>query len=340
MTKLFSKPMRGIASFVMAMAAVSIFMIEISSAEEEYIMIHPRSEGRMWVENDHVGMKIFAHEHGVKARVTGPVEWDLDGFVKAIEEVIPQKPAGLVIYGYTPITKNAINKAIASGIPVIFVDGDNADTGRLMQIGTSWTDVGEAHAHQIAKLVGEEGEVAISMGMSLGIMQEAATAYKRIMAENYPKIKLVGIFDTENVMETAVRVAKDVITAYPNLKGWSGFDSLSPAIGVALAEAGKLGQVKVTAQDTEAPQLKNLEKGTFHVLIGQKRTTFAYYALKMLYDYNHSKLTITGQDAAAGIQTLPIQINTGIFLVTKENVKAFKEGRQKLLKDLKKKGII
>jgi len=57
-----------------------------------------------------------------------------------------------------------------------------------------------------------------------------------------------------------------------------------------------------------------------YAAVGQKRHFFTYYGVKMLYDYNHSKVRFTKDDKAAGITNIPASISTGFIVATKDNV--------------------
>ena len=52
----------------------------------------------------------------------------------------------------------------------------------------------------------------------------------------------------------------------------------------------------------------------------QNRELFIYYAVRMLYDYNHNGLKTSGLTAAQGGVPIPPTIDTGVLVVTKDNV--------------------
>jgi len=147
---------------------------------------------------------------------------------------------------------------------------------------------------------------------------------KKTEEEAAPTGELVDVFDDQASVENVTKITSEILSAYPDIAGISGFDGASPGIGAAIKESGRAGDIKVTAQDVDPPQVKHLEDGVFHVLVGQKRKLFSYYSAKLLYDYIHSPIDITANDEGAGISNIPQRVDTGLFLVTSENVKAFK----------------
>ena len=48
---------------------------------------------------DYVGMKKIAEELGVKVIVAGPTDFDLPGFIAAVDQVCAQKPSGVSVVG-------------------------------------------------------------------------------------------------------------------------------------------------------------------------------------------------------------------------------------------------
>ena len=52
----------------------------------------------------------------------------------------------------------------------------------------------------------------------------------------------------------------------------------------------------------------------------QNRELFIYYAVKLLHDYNTNGLKTAGLDAADGGRPIPDSLDTGVLLVTKDNV--------------------
>ena len=88
----------------------------------------------------------------------------------------------------------------------------------------------------------------------------------------------------------------------------------------ALREAGKKpGQIHVTAMEQTPDFFKTAKEGWTDGIIVQNRELFIYYAVRMLYDYNHSGLRTAGLDAKEGGVPIPDVVDTGLLVVTKSN---------------------
>ncbi len=299
--------------------------VAIDVSDEEYVVVRPLAALPMFVDLDDKGLMAFANEVGIKVRIAGPADWDMDAFAQAVDTVVGQKPDGIIIYGFSPAVKNSIDRAVDAGIPVVCVDGDIPDSKRLTFVGTNWYNAGVAHAREMARLTGEKGEVAVIMITGTDFFQLALRGYKDEIAK-YPNMVFLGAFDDKANIEETAKIASSLISAHPNLTGISGFDSSSNAIGTALKEADMVGKIMVTAQDMNPPQMKLLREGTFQVLVGQKRKLFGYYGAKMIYDYLHSPFSVTESDESdkkAHVLKLPVQVFTGLIIIDKDNIDLF-----------------
>ena len=87
---------------------------------------------------------------------------------------------------------------------------------------------------------------------------------------------------------------------------------------IALEEKGKLGIVKVVAFDKDSSVLELVEQGKIEATLVQRTFTMSYYGLKFLYEYNHNN-NLKNE----GISLLPDKVDTGIIVVTKENINSF-----------------
>ncbi len=66
-----------------------------ADAKETYYWISNKANLPLFVQYDYVGMKRIAEELGVKVIVAGPTDFDLPGFIAAVDQVCAQKPTGV-----------------------------------------------------------------------------------------------------------------------------------------------------------------------------------------------------------------------------------------------------
>ncbi|MGC3943729.1 MAG: substrate-binding domain-containing protein [Chryseolinea sp.] len=295
----------------------------IHVANEEYVMVTTAVTMPMYVHHDQAAFIKWGKARGVKVSILGPAEWDVPAQINTIEEVIGTRPTGLLINGTDPAIAQAINKAVAAGIPTVVYDSDIPGSSRHAFLGTDWYEIGKMQGEEMVKLTGGKGKIAYMGILGLTNMETGFRGMLDVF-KNYPNIEVVGKYDDKANVETAARITSDVLSAHPDIAGFCGFDSNSgPGIALAVKEAGKAGKVKVTTVDWEPEHLALVKDGTISMLAGQKRELFTWYGAQFLYDMVHQTNRLSHSDAAAGITNVPSTINTGLLKITKDNVDEF-----------------
>lgn len=318
-------PLLGLAlSAVAAPAVAQESNFGPKDAKEVYYWVSNKANLPLFVKYDYVGMKKIADELQVQVRVAGPTDFDLPGFIAAVDQVCAQKPAGVsVVGGWDPSLTESVRKCIAEGVPTVVDDGDLPDSGRLAYIGTDWTAIGQAQAKKMMEALPNGGKIAMTSIINANNMREGVagfTAY--IKAHGGDKYQLVANEDDNGDASKAAQVTSALLAAHPDLAGIAGFDSESGAgIVTALREAGKKpGQIHVTAMEQTPDFFKTAKEGWTDGIIVQNRELFIYYAVRMLYDYRHNGLKTVGLGWQDGGKTIPNNVDTGVLVVSKDNV--------------------
>ena len=301
---------------------------EENGEKEEYVWCCQFNSLPLFVNNDYIGMDIVAEELGVTVRKAGPQEIDLPAFISAIEQEITKKPAGMMVVGWDPSLKVAIDKAIEAGIPVVTVDADVPDSKRLCYIGTDWYQAGVEQAKVAAEAIGDQaGKVAFLGIPTADKDNKARTGYVEYMQVHCPNVTFLdGIYDSKQTAAGAAEVVSNLISSNADLIAVAGFDAAcGPGIATAIKEAGKIGQIYGTCDTAEIEHLQAVKSGALLCAVGQKRQFMTYYGVKMLYDYNHSQIKFTEQDKELGIKNIPDTISTGFIVATADTVDALLE---------------
>ena len=277
----------------------------------------------LFVNNDYIGMDIIAEELGVEVKKIGPQEIDLPAFVAAIEQEISKKPDGMMVVGWDASLATAIDKAMDAGIPVVTVDADVPDSKRICFIGTDWYQLGVEQAKGVAPYLQGKSGTAVCIGIpGADNSAKALAGYTDTLAKLAPDIKVYDkIYDSQVNAQVVAETIGNLIKSDETIVAIGGFDaSTGPGIAQAIKEAGKIGKVYGTCVDAEAEHLQGVKDGALAAAVGQRRHFFTYYGVKMLYDFNHSKIEFTKDDAAAGITHIPSMISTGFIVGTADNV--------------------
>lgn len=283
-----------------------------------YYWISQNSTLPLFVAHDHPAWNAAAEELGVKAELVGPTTIDLAAFISTINQICAQKPAGVAVVGWDPSLTAAVNKCVEQGVPTVTDDADLPDSKRLAFIGTDWCQIGVAQAKAMIEATGGTGKIATLSIINADNMVDARRCFESTLADS--TLEIVAEEDDGGDAAQAASKTASLLAAYPDLVGIAGFDSESGAGAVrALTEAGKIGEVKVTAMEQTPEFFQTVKDGSVSAIIIQKRALFTYYALKTLYDYNNNGLSIGGLSRET-TSTVPQFIDTGLVVATKENI--------------------
>ena len=290
---------------------------------EEYVMVTTAVTMPMYMNRDQKAFKRWGEKMGVKVSILGPAEWDVPAQINTIEEVIGTRPTGLLINGTDPAIAQVINKAVAAGIPTVVYDSNIPNANHHAFLGTDWYEIGIMQGEEMVKLINGKGKIAYMGILGMSNMEAGFRGLLDVL-KKYPKIEVVGKFDSKASVEEAARITSNLISAHPDIAGICGFDGPSgPGISLAVKEAGKAGKIKITTVDGEPEHLHLVKEGTIQLLAAQKRELFTWYGAQFLYDMVHQTNALSKNDNKAGITSVPYMVNTGLLKITKDNVDQF-----------------
>ncbi len=227
-----------------------------------------------------------------------------------LQAAIDKKPSAICFAALD--SKAAIpllEKAKAANIPVIgFDSGVDSDIVKT----TAATDniaAAAAAADKMAALIGNEGEIAVivhDQTSRTGI--DRRDGFVNRIKEKYPNIKIVDIQYGGGDQLKSTDLAKAIIQARPNLKGFFGANEGS-IIGVlnAVKETKKEGKIVVIGYDSGKQQIDAIKAGTEAGAITQDPIGIGY------------KCVEAAVKAVKG-ETLPKTIDTGFHWYDKTNI--------------------
>ncbi len=271
-------------------AAALILGAPTAKAAEPYIPVISKGFQHQFWQAVKMGSEQAAKKYNVKITFEGPEnESQVDKQMEMLQAALAKKPAALCFAALD--SKAAIpllKKAQAAKIPVVgFDSGVDSD----IPVATAATDnlaaAGFA-AKKMAELIGDEGEVAVivhDQTSRTGI--DRRDGFLKEM-KKHPKIKVVDVQYGGGDQLKSTDLAKAIIQAHPNLKGFFGANEGS-IIGVlnGVKEMNKAGKIVVIGYDAGKQQKdavrSGLEAGAVSqdpVGIGFKAVEAAVKALK------------------------------------------------------------
>ena len=145
----------------------------------------------------------------------------------------------------------AMERARAKGIKVVTWDADaDADAREFFINQATAQDIGFALVDVMVQDLGGSGvtgDVAIITAALTAANQTEWIKHMRVRLKDYPGLKLVATKPAGENQALALSIAKDLMKAYPDLKGIFAISSAAfPGAAEAVKQAGRVGEVMVT----------------------------------------------------------------------------------------------
>lgn len=286
------------------------------------------------------GMKDAAEKLGVKAIFDAPVEADV---AKQAQKIIDYVIKGVNGIGISPNDpegiKIAVKKALEKDIPVITFDADAPDSGRYVYVGTNnyrgGYEAGKLMAKFIRKEKADKSEIKLAIltgGLAALNLNERIKGFRDALAKNCSK-KIVYVadpFPCNDDTTKSIQVIADVMRKYKDLDGWfmaGGWPLFAPpnSLKQALGGSERVKDLIIISFDTLMPELKMVEANIVEGLVGQRPYMMGYLSTMILYN-----MAVLGVEETLKILPENRIVDTGVDIVTAENVKEFMKSVEKI----------
>ena len=295
--------------------------------QEKYFFVSVNIKVPYWQEAA-AGFNRAAAQMHVKAEFVGPDTYDPKAEHEQFQDVLKQKPTGILISASDlNLLNNDIDAAIAQGVPVITIDSDAPDSKRLFFIGTDNYKAGLMGARMLAKSLAGKGNVVVFTMPEQANLKDRLRGYNDVFGE-HPQLKITQVIDMhgdprivfDRTMEMMEKGAK--VDAFVCLTSIAG-----PEVAEVLGRKNQTGKF-VVAMDTDQRTLEGIQKGLITATIGQKPFTMAYLGARHLDDLRHHPLpSLTMNWAQDSFSPLPTFVDTGATLIDKSNIESFMKAR-------------
>ncbi|MBC7960521.1 MAG: ABC transporter substrate-binding protein, partial [Vallitaleaceae bacterium] len=257
------------------------------------------------------GAEQAAADYGVEITFEGPeTEAMVDKQIEMIETALSKNPAAICLAALdSQAVIPLLERAKEAGIPVIGFDSGVDSDIPATTAATDNVAASRLAADKMAELIGGKGQVAVivhDQTSRTGI--DRRDGFVAQMEEKYPDIEIVDIQYGEGDQLKSTEIAKSIMQAYPDLKGFFGANEGS-IIGVlnAAKELGKEGSLTIIGYDSGKLQMDAIKSGTEAGAITQDPIGIGYKAVEAAVK------AINGEK-------LDKMIDTGFFWYDKTNI--------------------
>jgi ribose transport system substrate-binding protein len=195
-------------------------------------------------------------------------------------------------------------------VPIVLFDSPSPDP-EMTSVGNDFARQGTIAAERLVGLIGGRGKVAVMQGFPSAPNHRERYEAQVAVLMRHPAVSIVDGGSDNDDIETAEREAAAVLAANPDLKGYLCCDAAGPiGIAAAIRKAGKAGEVAVVGMDGIRPILEAVKEGILESSASTIPAMQGSMSILMLWQ------------ASLGVP-IPRRIDTGIDLITPENVDSF-----------------
>ena len=271
-----------------------------ASAEEVYIPLISKGFQHQFWQAVKAGADQAGKDFNVKVTFEGPeTEAMVDKQIDMLSAALSKKPNAI---GFAALDSKAaiplLKKAQAAKIPVITFDSAVDSDIPLSFAATDNKAASALAADKMAELIGGEGDVAVLVhDQTSGTGKDRRDGFLEQMKAKYPKIKVVSVQYGQGDQLKSTEIAKTVLQANPNLKGYFGANEGS-IIGVLNAAKEMKRKVVIIGYDSGKQQKAAIADGSQAGAITQNPVGIGYKtveaAVKALKGEKLEKVIDTG----------------------------------------------
>ena len=300
-------------------ACFAFTAVALQAASSYRIAVIPKGTTHEFWKSIHAGAEKARQELAEQGRRVdviwkGPLkEDDRDQQIQVVENFMVRRVSGMVL---APLDSKALVRPVENAqkarVPVVIMDSGLDSDNYVSFVATDNYKGGQMAGEHLAKLIGGKGNV-ILLRYAVGSASTEAREKGFLEAlSNHPDIKLISSDQYAGpTRETSYQASQNLLNRFGRDVDGIFCPNENSTIGMAMAlrDIGRAGgKVKMVGFDAGSQSVADLEKGDVQGLIVQNPLYMGYKGVMTLVEHLDGK---------------PVEkrIDTGVVLVTKENMK-------------------
>jgi ribose transport system substrate-binding protein len=318
------KTLLGLAATVPAILATISCAQLPHNPNETYILVATNIKLPYW-QTAFAGLNHAAAEMKVKTDLVGPETYDTKAEHDDFQRAVARKPAGIMVStADANLLTPDINAALQQGIPVVTIDSDAPGSKRLFFVGTDNYNAGILGGNLAVKLLNGKGNIVVFTMPNQNNLNDRLHGYQSVL-DAHAGMKVTQVVDIKGDPTVAFDTAKQMLDSKAKVDAFVCLEAIAcPEIGEVLSRQNLSAKPTIIAMDTDQRTLTWIQKGVISATVAQKPFTMAYFGAKLLGDL-HVKppASLTDNFAENSYSPLPTFVDTGTFIVDKDNVEKF-----------------
>jgi ribose transport system substrate-binding protein len=318
-------PVKTILSFAVVTITLGGCATPYHQQDERYILVTTNVNLPYWQEAQ-AGLADVGKLMGVKVELTGPASYSPNEELTAFQQAVGQHPAGILVSVSNPqLFKDAIDGAVAQGIPVVCVDADAPDSKRVLFVGTDNFRAGQESGKRMGDLLKGQGSIAIvTLNGQLNVEERVRGVNEAL--KKFPGIKVVQTIDDKGDARNAYDALSTLLKSKEKIDGIIGLEA-SGGAGAAdvLNRLDMTGKVKIVAFDKDPETLDWIQRGAITATVVQKPYIMSFYGVRFADDLHHNVVHEFKDWKSAPTGPLPTWVDTGTAVIDASNLAVFRE---------------
>ena len=309
---------RNLQLFLGVMASLATGTMIAHAAGKPTFAIVPKSISVAFYADVEKGCKEEGDKLGVNVIYTGPDTPDPAKQVQILQDLVSRGVDGFAV---APMDAESvigvIDAALKKGIKVITFDSDSPKSKRIAFVGTNNYQGGVEAGKAYAAIQADGKFAVITGGLAAANHNERGAGFRdALKAAGGKYTEIPGSpFPCNDDAAKSIQIIQDVLTRYPDINGFF-FSGGWPLFGAAEAYVRavdvnhRIENLAVVSFDSLPEELALLKKQYVDALIGQRPYAMGVKSVDVLNDLVQGK-------------TVPAVIDTGVDVITQDNVDQF-----------------
>lgn len=210
-----------------------------------------------------------------------------EGDSELMEQAIREGSSGIIVCPGDPAAlKPLIRKAALKHIPVVCVATDAPGTDRVTAISADPFTSGAVAGELLCRLCGPRAEFAVVTGQ-LSTVDHAVklTGFRKALKDLAPDTRLCDVVESHDDAAAAYRQTKEILHAWPGLRGIYVSTANSLPVLEAVEESGRAAGISVITTDLFQELVPYIRSGAVVATMYQRPFTQGRLALQALYQF-------------------------------------------------------
>lgn len=208
-----------------------------------------------------------------------------------IEQAVAAGVDGIIL---SPLSaepvRDAVNHAVAAGIPVVCTNTDIKDTGRLCYVGEDAEKASRIAGRILGEFLGGRGEIAViastsAMRAGTYFLKVRESGFLRYMQEHFPEIHVAECLPSQENPAMVYQTTLALLRRRPGLQGLYVVGGGVREVGRAIRESAPGRPLKVVCFEDYPEILELLREGIVTCTINSSTVRQGELPVKILLDY-------------------------------------------------------